>query len=854
MSLLQMSLSGAVLIVVIAGIRAITLNRLPKKTFIILWGIVLFRLLIPYTVPSVFSVYTLINSKTPVIENVNSIENTYTNTYANMISSTNKITPYEQTNELLQMSANKIAPVSIALIIWFVGMICCVVFFIIGYLHWYFEFQTSLPIQNDFVNQWRKKHSITRSFSIKQSDKISAPLTYGIMKPVILMPKKTDWENTEQLEYVLLHEYVHIRRYDSITKLVLTFALCLHWFNPFVWLMYVLFQRDIELACDESVVRRFGEASKSTYAHMLIDMEAGKSNLMPLCSNFSKNAIEERIIAIMKIKKTSVIAMLSAVILIAGITAAFATSAADKKEENGDADKMLALQFDDYEDMSVSEFQNKVWEMTDTEEYLSLWEQFSQDTALYEKRDSDELANFLFYTLNPLTGDKWRSREFGGYCTTDYGDVFDNAMLEYFITLTIQDADALTVREYNNIRIGVMNDLQGLLRDKTVEELQIEAMMQKKLHAEMEVLKTQWSNEKVKVDIDYSYMPLSAMTAQNSNTANDNTKNDSAANNNTENNNTQKNNTQNTQQKQDPREFPNGTEEDYRSLLALKTPDYQTMSVADFNMDLLDWANENYERMERINIDTGYHDFAVALTEDELSFVTSSVMFSGMENGCYVRSNYTGKPEEDPICAQQLPEKTEVQNGRSAWCDLYYQFSYHIMDKTLITVKERDNCISGMITGIQDFWNTAALEDLLCMTKEDIVKALDKIAAEYSNDKITITISEDQVSFECMDELNIENKEYKASVIDIGALNIGDEASEDAKVLKIGVINTDALKIRDEASQDAEVLSLLPETQAVVILSEKNGFYHVFIPGDEENLEGWVKTEYVDVEGYDRKE
>ena len=176
------------------------------------------------------------------------------------------------------------------------------------------------------------------------------------------------------------------------------------------------------------------------------------------------------------------------------------------------------------------------------------------------------------------------------------------------------------------------------------------------------------------------------------------------------------------------------------------------------------------------------------------------------------------------------------------------------MDKTLITVKERDNCISGMIIGIQDFWNTAALEDLLRMTKEDIVKALDKIAAEYSNDKITITISEDQVSFECMDELNIENKEYKASVIDIGALNIGNEASEDAKVLKIGVINTDALKIRDEASQDAEVLSLLPETQAVVILSEKNGYYHVFIPGDEENLEGWVKTEYVDVEGYDRKE
>ena len=335
MSLLQMSFSGAVLIIVIAAIRAVAINKLPKKTFLILWGIVLFKLLIPYTVPSAFSVYTLISPTTPVdIKTENTV--TYAQTPANMILPHTEATTYEQTGESPQLPIDQASSVPIGLIIWLAGMTLCAAFFTISYLHWRFEFQTSLPVQNNYVNRWLKTHLQKRPVSVRQSDKISTPLTYGIFKPVILMPKKTNWENTEQLEYVLLHEYMHICRYDSAVKLIFALAVCVHWFNPLVWVMYVLFQRDIELACDESVVHRFGETSKSTYAHMLIDMEARKSGFMPLCNSFSKNAIEERIIAIMKIKKTSVIAVLSAVILIAGVTTVFATTAANKNTENND--------------------------------------------------------------------------------------------------------------------------------------------------------------------------------------------------------------------------------------------------------------------------------------------------------------------------------------------------------------------------------------------------------------------------------------------------------------------------------------------------------------------------------------
>lgn len=343
MNLLQMTFSGAVLILVIAVIRAAAINRLPKKTFLILWGIVLLRLLIPYSVPSAVSVYTWVSPKTLVSGNFGSaadaVHTDYRKTTMDKVSapfSANKIpyviewAPHEQTGQTDKLQQQPTSPeiaISITWIIWFVGMITIAMYFVGSYLYWRFAFQTSLPIQNAFVEQWQKTHLKTHPVLVRQSDRIAAPLSYGITHPVILMPKKTDWGNTEQLQYVLLHEYVHICRHDSVFKLIAALALCVHWFNPLVWVMYILLQRDIELACDESVVRRLGEASKKTYANMLIDMEARKSGLMPLCNNFSKNAIEERIIAIMKIKKTSVTTIMLSVILIVGITAAFATSA-----------------------------------------------------------------------------------------------------------------------------------------------------------------------------------------------------------------------------------------------------------------------------------------------------------------------------------------------------------------------------------------------------------------------------------------------------------------------------------------------------------------------------------------------
>lgn len=90
--------------------------------------------------------------------------------------------------------------------------------------------------------------------------------------------------------------------------------------------MYILFNRDVELICDECVVRKFGEKSKAVYSLILINMEEKQSGLLPFCNNFSKNAIEERITAIMKMKKATILSFAAACLIVGGIVTTFVTS------------------------------------------------------------------------------------------------------------------------------------------------------------------------------------------------------------------------------------------------------------------------------------------------------------------------------------------------------------------------------------------------------------------------------------------------------------------------------------------------------------------------------------------------
>lgn len=334
MSLLQMSFLGTVIILLIVVLRAVLINRLPKKTFLILWWIALIRLLVPFSIKSVTSIYSLLQS---IYSDINPVRTAQTTTFLPIHGNMPEIA-----NGLSEAMVQRTESISILSVIWLAGLLLCFGFFAVSYIKCYREFRFSLPVENDILEAWKEKHPLKRSLSIRQTETIAAPLSYGVIRPVILMPKNTEWKNIYQLRYVLEHEYVHIRRLDMLTKLIMIAAVCIHWFNPLVWVMYILFNRDLELSCDETVVRRSGMDIKSVYATALISMEEKKSGLTPLCNSFSKNAIEERIRAIMKIKKTSKFAVIISAVLVICVTGGFATSASslEKKtetaQENGE--------------------------------------------------------------------------------------------------------------------------------------------------------------------------------------------------------------------------------------------------------------------------------------------------------------------------------------------------------------------------------------------------------------------------------------------------------------------------------------------------------------------------------------
>ena len=316
MSLFQMSVAGGVLILFIVVIRALAIHRLPKTTFLALWMIAALRLLLPFSIPLTFNIHIGLDVFSDVVQELPS---------GNIASTLPGDSPpsYDIGTAVPSPATEHISTFEI---LWLVGVLLLAIYFSISYFRSMRKFRMSIPDNTPYIQNWLTAHQISRPLAVRSSDLISSPLTYGILHPVILLPKKLDRNDQVALKYVLTHEYVHIRRFDAITKILFAAVLCIHWFNPFVWVMYVLANRDMELSCDAWVIRMMGAKNRSSYALMLIKMEERRSGMSALCSHFGKNAITERIEAIMKFKKTSILACAFALVLVVGATTAFATS------------------------------------------------------------------------------------------------------------------------------------------------------------------------------------------------------------------------------------------------------------------------------------------------------------------------------------------------------------------------------------------------------------------------------------------------------------------------------------------------------------------------------------------------
>ena len=300
MSLLQMSISAGLLIIAIVLIRSVGLNKLPKTAFLILWGIALFRLLVPVSIPLGFSIREAVPSTpAPALESVLVFE-------------------IPEPISFTSPAANGISPITI---IWLLVMLGMFILFMLIYIKSHRDLRFATLINdNDFLNEWLKTHRLIRKIRIMQSDRINTPLAVGIINPKIILPKCMNMNDTKLLGHVLLHEYFHIKRFDALLKILMVFALCIHWFNPLVWIMFILANRDLEITCDEMSIRHLGTESKTAYAYSIIGMAKQKSRFALLYSGFSKNAAAERIEYIMKYKKSSFISMIMAFVLVAALS------------------------------------------------------------------------------------------------------------------------------------------------------------------------------------------------------------------------------------------------------------------------------------------------------------------------------------------------------------------------------------------------------------------------------------------------------------------------------------------------------------------------------------------------------
>lgn len=335
--LFAMSVAGAAMVLAILIARALLLKRLPKWVFATLWALVAVRLLVPVWIPSPTSVYNLAvppqaeSSSQQTLQQSNQLadeELTASTQVAepSMPSSAPEETGKEQGAGALERSAGAAqnasaseetgsprdagarstaseaisapspeelfglfdsgATLSAIVTVWATGAVGCAGFLAFSYLRLRRELDSSLPVEAPEARRWLDGNRLrVRSIRIRQSDRIGSPLTFGIVRPTIVVPRTLDWAS-DHARHTLAHELTHIRHFDTVFKFLLVTAACIHWFNPFAWAMLVFANRDIELACDEATVRRLGAESRFGYARSLLAMEESRISAAPLHTGF----------------------------------------------------------------------------------------------------------------------------------------------------------------------------------------------------------------------------------------------------------------------------------------------------------------------------------------------------------------------------------------------------------------------------------------------------------------------------------------------------------------------------------------------------------------------------------------
>lgn len=252
LQILNMSFTASFVIIFVL-IARLFLKKSPKVLSYALWGVVLFRLICPFSFESIFS---LLPAKTnPISQDI---------VYAPIPTIDTGIPAINHTVNHFLPAATPAASVNplqiwvfIGSAVWLMGMSVLLIYSIFSLVKL----------------QKRLKNAVHKKDNIYLAEHLDTPFVMGIIRPKIYLPASL---TEREKRYILLHEQMHIRRFDHVVKIVSFFVLCLHWFNPLVWMAFFISGKDMEMSCDEAVIKQLGSDVKKEYSSSLLTLATGR--------------------------------------------------------------------------------------------------------------------------------------------------------------------------------------------------------------------------------------------------------------------------------------------------------------------------------------------------------------------------------------------------------------------------------------------------------------------------------------------------------------------------------------------------------------------------------------------------
>ena len=304
LKIVNMSISASWVVIAVLTLR-FCLKKAPKWVNVLLWGIVAARMVFPFSIESVLSLIpsaetispTVMMEQTPSVQTGVPALNHVINP---VISSSFTPAPGASANPLQIW-------IPVLTGIWLFGIAALFLYSAVSY--------------------WRLHRKVCEAVilrgNIYQSEKVCSPFVLGIIKPKIYLPYHMD---SREMDHVIAHEQTHIRRKDHWWKPLGFLLLTTHWFNPLMWLSYILLCQDIELACDEKVIRKMSNEQRADYTQALVACSVNRRVIAACPLAFGEVGVKERVKSVMNYKKPAFWIVLASVIVCAVIAVCFLTN------------------------------------------------------------------------------------------------------------------------------------------------------------------------------------------------------------------------------------------------------------------------------------------------------------------------------------------------------------------------------------------------------------------------------------------------------------------------------------------------------------------------------------------------